>query len=82
MEVHAQESEVRDLRDQLAREGAGFEVLGDHRQRPLAHERAHGVPDQPFIVAEQVVNGEEIGWSQRAGARRTLGDGHALRVPG
>jgi len=34
------------------------------------------------FVAEEVVDGEEIGRGQGAGLRRTLGDGHALRVPG
>ena len=79
MEVHAQQPETRDLRDQLTGEGAGFEVLGDDRQRALAHEGAHGVADEALVVAEQVVDGEEIGGDQCVGAGRSLGDGHALK---
>ncbi len=64
VEVHAEQTELGDLRDQLAREGPGFEVLRDHRQRPLADEGADGVADQALVVAEQVVDGEEVGREQ------------------
>ncbi len=82
MKVHAQQAELGDAGDELPREGARLEVLGDDRQRAVAHEGAHRVADQALVIAEQVVNGEEIGRCQRAGSRRALGDGHALRVPG
>ena len=71
-----------DARDQLARKGARLEVLGNDGQSALAHERPDGVADQTLVVAEQVVDGEEVRRGQCTCPRSALGDGHALRVPG
>ena len=55
-----EQPELGDAGDELARERARLEVLRDHRQRPVAHERPDGVADQALVVAEQVVDREEI----------------------
>ena len=82
MQVHAQETELGHARDQLARKGARLEVLGDDGQRAFAHEPPYGVADQALVVAEQLVDGEEVRRSRSACSLCALGDGHALRVPG
>ena len=59
--------EPGELGHQLAREGGRLEVVADDGEDALAHHRPHRVADQALVVAEQVVDGVEVGG---AGQRR------------
>ena len=59
-QVHAQQAELAQLRGQLAGERPGLEPVGDVRHDPLGGEVADRVADQPLLVAEFVVDAEQV----------------------
>src|SRR5262249_10368465 len=60
LQGHSEEAELRELADQLLREGAALEPVGDVRQDLLAHELAHGVAERALLVVEEPVESEEV----------------------
>src|SRR6266851_4919915 len=77
--MHAEEAEPADFVRELARQDPLLEPLADLRQDPLAHPRAHGVPDRLLLVAQECVDRQEV---ERIGGR--LGEpgvhGHSNRT--
>src|SRR5262249_46711379 len=59
-EVHPEEAETRELRDQLRRKLAALEPLADIRLHLLRDELAHGVADGALLVGEEGVEREEV----------------------
>ena len=79
MQVHAEEPELRELRDHLAREDALLEPVADLGQDLLADELPHGVPDRLLLVVEERVDREEV---ERVESGRGGGRGHGKEPPG
>ncbi len=77
LEVHAEEAELRELLDQLAREDPLLEPVADVREHALADELAHGVADRLLLVVEERVEREEVARVDRGGLG---GDGHGAIV--
>ena len=71
MQVHAEETELRELGDHLAREDALLEPVSDLGQDLLADELPHGVADRLLLLVEERVDREEVEWveSGRGGGR-------------
>ena len=66
--MHAQQAQLRDLRDQLARECARLEVVANDRQYPLTDELADGVAHHALLFRQQAIDTIEISkWRQRWG---------------
>ena len=77
--MHPVEAELRELRDQLAREHTLLEPIAHLRQDALAHELPHGVTNRPLLVVEQRVEGEEVERVERGGLRVGYSHGGILR---
>src|SRR6185503_4264242 len=73
LEVHAEEAELPELLDQLAREDPLLEPVADLGEHALAHELADGVPDRLLLVVEEGVEPEEVARVEHGLVR---GDGH------
>ena len=67
VEVHAEETELRELLDHLAREDPLLEPVADLRQDLLADELPHRVADRLLLVVEQGVDREEVERVERTG---------------
>ena len=77
LQVHPEQAELTDLRDELPREDPLVEPLPDLRQDPLAHPAADGVADHPLLVAQERVEVERVGRPQR---RHQKSSGRAARA--
>ena len=66
LEVHPEDTELAELAEQLARERPGLIPVGDPRQDAVGDPASDRVADEPFLVAEQRIDLEEIRGSQRA----------------
>ncbi|MEJ7569705.1 MAG: hypothetical protein WKF41_15755 [Gaiellaceae bacterium] len=73
VEVHPEEAELAELRDQLAREDALLEPVADLGQHAFADELADGVANRPLLVVEECVETEEV---QRVEGGLRAGDSH------
>src|SRR5262249_43903975 len=62
LEMHPEQPESRELRDQLGWELAALEPLADVRLDPLGDELAHSVADRALLVGEKGVEREEVAW--------------------
>src|SRR5207245_7935966 len=60
MQVHAEDAELGQLRDDLHREGRPLIVLGDDGKEPLVDEATHGRADESLLLGQQVVRAIEI----------------------
>jgi hypothetical protein len=76
--VHAQKTELPELRPDRLRQRPVLEVAGDVRQELLAHVLANGVANQTFLVVEQTVERERIARIERG--KRGGGGGHHCSV--
>src|SRR2546426_11515234 len=60
LQVRSEKPERRHLRDEVGREGPLAEVALDDRQDPVADEGAHRVTHQALLLAQEIVQGEEV----------------------
>ena len=58
--MHAEEAELAELRDQLARQDSLLEPVADLRHHLLADELADRVADRLLLVVEEGVEREEV----------------------
>ena len=70
--MHAQEAELRELGEDLAREDALFEPVADLVEDVVAHELADGVANRAFLVVEEGIDREVV---ERVEGGGTLGRG-------
>jgi len=77
LEMHPEETELRELLKDLPREDPLLEPVADVIENVVADELPHRVADRPFLVVEKRVDCEEV---ERVESR-TLGRGrHALDI--
>ena len=69
--MHAEETELRELLDHLAREDALLEPVTDLGHDLLADELPHRVADRLLLVVEQRVDCEEVERVERRAGRRS-----------
>ena len=79
VEVHAEEPELRELRDDLAGKDALLEPVADVGHDLLADELPHGVADRLLLVVEKGVDRKEVVGVER---RKSGCRGHGLEPPG
>ncbi len=67
-QVHSEQAELAELRDQLAGERSGLEPVGDVGHDPVSGELAHGVADEALVVGQLVVDLQQVsaGWLSSA----------------
>jgi hypothetical protein len=58
--VHAEQAQVAELLGQLPGQLAALEPAGDLGQDAVGDKAAGGVADQPLLLAEQLVEVEEV----------------------
>ena len=71
MQVHAEETELCELGDHLAREDALLEPVADLGEDLLADELPHGVADRLLLLVEERVDREEVEGVESWAARRS-----------
>jgi hypothetical protein len=72
--VHAEHSQLAELRHDVPGQRALLEPVLDVRQHPVASEGAHGVTDEPFLVGQLVVD------LQQVRVQRACGHGRSSRL--
>ena len=78
VEMHAEEAELRELGEDLAREDALLEPVADLVEDVVAHELPDGVANRAFLVVEEGIDREVV---ERVEGGGTLGRGrHALDI--
>ncbi len=61
LQVHPQQAQRSQFRNQLARECAGLEMLADNWQHTLLHKLAHSIAHHPFFCAQKTVKIIKVG---------------------
>ena len=79
MQVHPEQAELRQLRDDLAGQDPLLEPVAHVRQDPFAHELAHRVANRAFLVVEQCIQSQKIVWIEHG--RGAAGGGHETEPP-
>ena len=67
--MHPEQAELAEFGDQLAGERSGLEPVGDVRHDPVGRELAHGVADEALLVAQLVVDPQQVAADGFRGAR-------------
>ena len=79
-QVHAEHPQLAEFRHDVAGQHARLEPVRDVRQRPVGDEGTHGVPDEPLLPGQLVVDLHQVRARRACGHGRLLSSWFSIRV--